>query len=181
MAQNIPVILARDVANLGRLGELVNVRPGYARNFLLPQGLALPASQKRVAQFDHQKRLIEHKRRLLRTESEKRAKSMSDLQITLTARVGEQGKMFGAITARDISKGLAAIGQTVHHKDIKLAEQIKTLGLHPVEIRLEGDVSATIKVVVAPEKVESSAPQAEEKQKEAAPEASPATAQTATA
>src|SRR6185437_6341747 len=100
MAQNVPVILARDVANLGRVGELVNVRPGYARNFLVPQGLALPASPKRVAFFEQQKKLIEHKRRLLKGESEKKAKEMSGVQVTISARVGDQGKLFGTVTSR---------------------------------------------------------------------------------
>src|SRR5687767_7099646 len=151
MAQNVPVILARDVANLGRVGELVNVRPGYARNYLVPEGLALPASPKRVAFFEHQKKIIEHKRRLLRGESEKRAKEMSDVQVTLTVKVGEQGKLFGAITARDIARALTAIGHQIHHKDVKLAEPIKALGIHTVDVRLEADVTAQVKVIVAGE------------------------------
>lgn len=151
MAQNVQVILARDVANLGRLGELVSVRPGYARNFLVPQALAMPASSNRVAQFEHQKKLVEHKRRLLRADSEKKAKAMGEVVVTLTAKVGEQGKLFGAITGRDISRALAAIGHTIHHKDIKLEEPIRTIGSYTLEVRLEGDVTTSIKVVVAPE------------------------------
>lgn len=151
MAQNVQVILARDVANLGRLGELVSVRPGYARNFLIPQSLAMPASSKRVAQFEHQKKLVEHKRRLLRAESEQKAKAMGQVVVTLTARVGEQGKLFGAITGRDISRALAAIGHTIHHKDIKLEEPIRTVGSYTLEVRLEADVTTSIKVIVAPE------------------------------
>lgn len=175
MAQNIPVILARDVANLGRVGELVNVRPGYARNFLVPQGLALPASPKRVAFFEHQKKLVEHKRRVLRAESEKKAKDMSQVQVTLTVKVGEQGKLFGAVTGRDISKALQAIGHGIHHRDIKLAEPIKTVGVHTVDVRLEADVAAQVKVIVAAEvEATQAAAPAEE---EAATEAAPAAAQ----
>jgi large subunit ribosomal protein L9 len=151
MAQNVSVILARDVANLGRVGELVNVRPGYARNYLVPTGLALPASPKRVAFFEHQKKVIEHKRRLLRGESEKKAKEMSGVQVTLSVKVGEQGKIFGAITARDISRALTAQGHPIHHKDIKLAEPIKSVGIHNVDVRLEADVNAQVKVIVAAE------------------------------
>lgn len=162
MAQNIPVILARDVPNLGRVGELVNVRPGYARNFLVPQGLALPASPKRVAFFEHQKKIVEHKRRQLRAESEKKAKDMSQVQVTLTVKMGEQGKIFGSITGRDISKALAAIGHNIHHRDIKLAEPIKTVGVHTVDVRLEADVAAQIKVIVAAEVEATPAPAAEE-------------------
>jgi large subunit ribosomal protein L9 len=154
MAQNVPVILARDVANLGRVGELVNVRPGYARNYLVPSGLALPASPKRVAFFEHQKKIIEHKRRLLRSESEKKAKDIAQVQVTISAKIGEQNKLFGSITSRDISRALKAIGTDIHHRDIKLAEPIKTLGVHTVDVRLEADVAAQIKVIVAAEVVE---------------------------
>lgn len=168
MAQNVPVILARDVANLGRVGELVNVRPGYARNYLVPMGLALPASPKRVAFFEHQKKVIEHKRRVLRSESEKKAKEMSGVQVTLSARVGEQNKMFGTITGRDISRALKAIGHDIHHKDIKLAEPIKTVGIHTVDVRLEADVAAQIKVIVTPEVVVEESKAADEEAPEAA-------------
>src|SRR4051794_22643606 len=182
MSQNVPVILARDVANLGRVGELVNVRPGYARNYLVPMGLALPASPKRVAFFEHQKKVIEHKRRLLRAESEKKAKDMAQVQVTITAKIGEQNKLFGSITSRDISKALNAIGQHIHHRDIKLAEPIKTLGIHTVDVRLEADVAAQIKVIVAgevvvaePAPVEEEAAPAAEAKPETPPPAAPAT------
>ena len=162
MAQNVPVILARDVGNLGRVGELVNVRPGYARNFLVPNGLALPASPKRVTYFEHQKKLIEHKRRLLRGESEKKAKDMASVSVTLSARVGDQGKIFGSITTRDISKALMAIGHPIPHRDIKLSEPIKALGNYTVDVRLEADVAAQVKVIVIAEIVVEAPPAPEE-------------------
>jgi large subunit ribosomal protein L9 len=171
MGQSIPVILARDVANLGRVGELVTVRPGYARNFLVPSGLALPASPKRVAFFEHQKKVIEHRRRQLRSESEQKAKAMSGVQVTLSARVGEQNKLFGAITARDIARALSAIGHPTHHKDVKLAEPIKTLGVHAIDVRLEADVAAHVKVIVVAD--ESAPPVATEKAIEAATDIKP--------
>jgi large subunit ribosomal protein L9 len=180
MAHNIPVILARDVANLGKIGELVNVRPGYARNYLVPNGLALPASPKRVAHCEHQKRVIEHKRRVLRADSEKKAKEMSAVQVTLMARVGDQNKLFGSITTRDISRALNAIGHKIHHKDIKLGDAIKTLGVHTVDVRLEADVSAQVKVIVAPEVVAEEPKPAEEVAAPAA-DAKPAEGETPTA
>lgn len=151
MAQNVQVILARDVPNLGKLGELVAVRPGYARNFLVPNQLALPASPKRVALFEHQKKVIDHKRRLLRAESEKKAQSMTGVTVSINAKVGEQNKLFGSITARDISKALSAIGHNIHHKDIKLADPIRAVGTYTVDVRLEADVAAQVKVVIVPE------------------------------
>ena len=159
MAQNVPVILARDVGNLGRIGELVSVRPGYARNYLVPNGLALPASPKRVAFFEHQKKVVEHKRRLLRSESEKRAQQISGLTVTVSSKAGESGKLFGSVTTRDISKALAAIGQSIHHKDIKLADPIRTVGTFEVDVRLEADVASKVKVIVAPIIEENPAPE----------------------
>ena len=151
MAGNINVILARDVPNLGRIGELANVRPGYARNYLIPQGLAMPASTERVAEFEHKKRIIEHKRRTLRAASEERAKELAKVQVTLTAKVGEQNKLFGSIGNRDISAALKAEGHDIHHKDIKLEGPLKTIGLHVIDVRLEADVTSQIKVVIAAE------------------------------
>lgn len=151
MAQNVQLILARDVPNLGKLGELVAVRPGYARNFLIPNQLALPASPKRVALFDHQKKVIEHKRRLLRADSEQKAQGMSGVTVSINAKVGEQNKLFGSINARDISKALLAIGHNIHHKDIKLVDLIKAVGTYTVDVRLEADVTAQIKVLIVPE------------------------------
>lgn len=171
MAQNVPVILARDVGNLGRIGELVNVRPGYARNYLIPNGLALPASPKRVAFFEHQKKIVEHKRRLVRAESEKRAKEISGLTVTVSAKAGESGKLFGSVTTRDIAKALAAIGQPIPHKDIKLADPIRAVGTFDVDVRLEADVASKIKVIVAAIVEETPPAPAEEEAVEAKPEA----------
>jgi large subunit ribosomal protein L9 len=153
MAANVQVILARDVPNLGRIGELVSVRPGYARNYLVPQGLALPASKKRVTEFEHHRRVIEHKRRSLRAASEARAQEIAKVQLTLTAKVGEQDKLFGSITNRDISDALKTEGFEIHHKDIKLEAPLKTLGLHTINLRLEADVTAQVKLVIAAEEV----------------------------
>lgn len=161
MAASVQLILARDVPNLGRIGDLVAVKAGYARNYLVPQGLAYPASPKRVSQFEHQKRVIDHRRRQLRSESEKRAQEIAALQVTLTAKVGEQGKLFGSITSRDIAKALAAEGHVVDHRDINLEGPLKSVGLHKLDLRLEADVTTQIKVVVAPEEVSADEAEAE--------------------
>lgn len=162
MAANVQVILARDVPNLGRVGEIHAVRPGYARNYLVPKGLALPASQKRVAEFEHKKRVVEHQRAKLRAASQERAQKMSGAQVTLTARVGEQGKLFGSITSRDVSTALRAAGYDIPHRDIKMEGPIRSVGLHVVDVRLEADVMTQVKVVVAPEAVEEEAAEATE-------------------
>jgi large subunit ribosomal protein L9 len=154
MASNMQLILARDVPHLGRVGELVSVRPGYARNYLIPKGLGLLASTKRVAQFEHQKKVIDHRRRILRTESEARAQDIAELQITLTAKVGGQGKLFGSVTNRDIARDLAAQGYVIDPRDLKLDAPLKTTGLHVLDLRLEADVTTQVKVVIVAEKVE---------------------------
>ena len=154
MASNMQLILARDVPHLGRVGELVSVRPGYARNYLIPKGLGMLASTKRVAQFEHQKKIIDHRRKILRTESEAKAQKIAQLQLTLTARVGSQGKLFGSITNRDIAKALAEEGYVIDPRDVKIDAPLKTTGLHVLDLRLEADVTTQVKVVIAPEKVE---------------------------
>lgn len=151
MAANIHIILSRDVPHLGQLGEVVKVRPGYARNFLFPRQFALPVSVGRVRQFEHQKRLVEHQRSKLKAHSEEVKKQLAAVQITIVAKIGQQGKLFGSVGTRDIEKAMLELGYTILHRDIKLESPIKTVGLHPVEVRLEGDVKATVNVVIVPE------------------------------
>ena len=151
MATNMHVILSRDVPHLGQLGELVKVRPGYARNFLFPRHMALPVSLSKVSHFEHQKRLVEHQRQKLKAKSEEVRKQLADVQITIMAKAGQQGKLFGSVGSRDIEKAMLAQGYTVLHRDIKLDAPIKTVGLHAVEVRLEGDVKAMLNVVIVPE------------------------------
>jgi len=151
MARTVPVILQEDVDNLGLVGEVVSVRPGYARNFLLPQGKALMSSKRSARLMEHQKRVTEHRKLKLREESDKLAAELSQVQVTIPARAGEQDKLFGSVGARDIAKGLAEAGHDISHRSIKLADPIKALGLFPIDVRLQADVVATIKVLVVPE------------------------------
>ncbi len=156
MAANVHVILSRDVSLLGRVGEVVKVKPGYARNFLFPKGLAMPASPGRVKFFEHQKQMVEHQRRKLRSESEKLKEKLGGVTLTITAKSGQQGKLFGSVGTRDIEKVLKKEGFTVSHRDVLLDAPIKSIGLHQVPVRLEADVRAQIKVVVAAEAEEKS-------------------------
>lgn len=151
MATHVHVILARDVHHLGHLGEVVRVRPGFARNYLFPKLLALPVSASRMNQLEHQKRLIEHQRQKLKVQSEGLKDTLAQTQITISAKAGDQGKLFGSIGTRDIEKALVAQGFSIGHRDIKLEHPIKTIGLHPVEVRLEADIKANINIVVVPE------------------------------
>ena len=151
MARTVPVILQEDVIHLGQVGEVVSVRPGYARTFLLPQGKALMASKRSVRLLDHQTRVTEHRKLKLRSDSEQLAKELADVQVTIPARAGEQDKLFGSVGVRDIAKALAEAGHDISHRSIKLTDPIKALGLFPIDVRLQADVVATIKVLVVPE------------------------------
>ena len=145
------VILREDVKSLGKAGEMVRVKPGYARNFLLPKGLAFEATEgnkKRIA--------AESKARDTRLASEKaEASALADrlgaATVSLRGKAGEEGKLFGSITAQDIADGLKAQGLEVDRRRIELEHPIKTLGFHSVAVRLHPEVHAEVKVNVVPE------------------------------
>jgi len=145
------VILREDVKSLGKAGEMVRVKPGYARNFLLPKGLAFEATEgnkKRIA--------AEAKARDTRLAGEKAAASalaarLGAATVALKGKAGEEGKLFGSITAQDIADGLAAQGLEVDRRRIELEHPIKTLGFHSVAVRLHPEVHAEVKVNVVAE------------------------------
>ncbi len=144
----VQVILREDVHALGDAGDIVSVKPGYARNFLVPEGKALLATAERVNAVEHQKRVI----------SEKNAKELKDLEsvkaklqgimLEIEAQAGDEGKLFGSVTAQNLAVLLADKGLTVDRRKIVLDESIKTLGEHTVAIRLRHDVVAEFKVTV---------------------------------
>ena len=145
------VILREDVPSLGKAGMLVRVKPGYARNFLLPRGLAFEATEgnrKRIA--------AEAKARTTRLGAEKAAAEQlaaqfAALTVTLTGKAGEEGKLFGSITAQDIAAALTTQGFPVDKRKLELEHAIKTLGFHTVAIRLHPEVHAELKVSIVPE------------------------------
>jgi large subunit ribosomal protein L9 len=142
------VVLRENVSKLGRIGEVVNVSEGYARNFLLPRNLVVAADANNVAAIEHHKKSLEKKRLAMRAGAEELAKKLADFSCTISRKVGEQDKLFGSVTTSDIADALKKAGYTVEKTDIELDAPIKTLGVHPVTIALEGDVRATVKVWV---------------------------------
>ena len=148
MGQNIQVILSEDVHALGDAGAIVSVKPGFARNFLIPQGKALIATAERVNEVEHKRRVI----------NEKLAKELKDLtavkskldatNLEIEAQVGEEGKLFGSVTAANLADLLKEKGLEVDRRKIQLSEPIKTIGDHTVAIRLRSDVIAEFKVSV---------------------------------
>ena len=145
------VILQKDIHNLGDAGDVKNVADGYARNFLLPKKLVIPYNESSKKAIDHQKQVIKVKKEKRRKESEKTAQAFSGLTLTIKAKVGEEDKLFGSITAIDIAKQLKEAGFDIDKRRIHLDEQIKTLGEHSVSIKLEEGLTAQVKVIVEKE------------------------------
>ncbi len=142
------VILRDDVPNLGRIGEVVRVKPGYARNYLLPRGLAIEANGKNLRVLEHQKRIIAVKAERERKGAEVHAKQIDGIELRIQARAGEEGRLFGSVTNLDIERLLAARGITVDRRKIALDEPIKQLGTYPVVIQVGRDIRATVQIVV---------------------------------
>ena len=145
------LILREDVENLGKGGELVDVKPGYGRNFLLPRGLAVAANPKNVRELEHQKNIAEAKAAKLKASAEAVAKRLADTPVVLKRKVGEQDKLYGSVTALDIVEALAARGLQLDRRTIDLPEPIKTVGDFEVPVKLHRDVVGKAKVKVEPE------------------------------
>jgi len=161
MAQ-IDLILNEDVANLGDAGDVVKVKPGFARNFLLPQGKAILATKEKVAEVEHHRRVIGERvaREMKDLEASKRELEKLHLQVEMQA--GAEGKLFGSVTNVAIAELLAAKGYEVDRRKINLSEPIKEVGDHKVPLKLRGELVAQIKLtVVATDSTESAPPAAE--------------------
>ena len=142
------VILREEVEKLGDAGEVVSVRDGYGRNYLLPRGLAVLATEKDVARFEHDKRVIAARSAKLSKELAAQAEKLNQVSVSIPAQVGEGDKLYGSVTSRDIAEALKAQGVAVDVKKLQLAEPIKTLGMTEVPLKLGQNVSASIKVWV---------------------------------
>lgn len=147
----IEVILREDVKSLGKAGEMVRVKPGYARNFLLPHGLAFEATEGNKRRIEAQTRARGVRDQAERAEAERFAAKLGGVTLTLTGKAGEEGKLFGSITAQDVADALAAEGHVVDRRRIELEHPIKTLGHHAVAVRLHPDVQAEVRVAVVAE------------------------------
>jgi large subunit ribosomal protein L9 len=145
------VILKEDIPNVGKMGEVVRVRDGYARNYLLPRGLVLVANKKNLKTYEHQKRVVESQKSRVQKQANTLSDKLKDVALVIPARAGEEGRLFGSVTNMDIEKALKAQGHEVERRKIHLAEPIKALGDYEVPIRLTADVQANIKVSVVPE------------------------------
>jgi large subunit ribosomal protein L9 len=147
---NVQVILREDVASLGHAGDLVKVKPGFARNYLLPQGKAIVATEASKRELEHQKRVIAEKVRRDRELLDAERKKYDGVVVEIAAQAGEEGKLFGSVTAAQIADALVERGLEIDRRRIELADPIKSLGEHDVVVRLHRDVTATLKVNVIP-------------------------------
>lgn len=147
----IEVILREDVKSLGRAGEMVRVKPGYARNFLLPHGLAFEATEGNKKRIAAEGRARTTRSEAERAEAEKFAAALGGVTLTLGGKAGEEGKLFGSITSQDIADALLKQGHDVDRRRIELEHPIKTLGHHTVGIRLPHEVHAEVRLSVVAE------------------------------
>ena len=142
------VILREDVAHLGEVGDLVAVKAGYARNYLLPRGLAVQASDRQMNRVEHEKRIIEARVAKARVGAEAEAAKLGELVLTVEKSAGENGKLFGSVTAMEIEALLRDNGFSMERRRFQLDENIKNLGEYDIPVKLHRDVKASFKVLV---------------------------------
>ncbi len=151
------VILTENVKGLGTIGEVVKVKPGYGRNFLVPQGLAVEASERNIKELDHHKRQLARKAAKLSKEAADVKARIEAVECTFVHKASDEGKLFGSVTTKEIAEALAAKGIEVDRRKILLDQPIKDLGMHEVDIKLNAGVNATIKVNVISEEAQAAA------------------------
>lgn len=142
------VILQEDIPSLGKAGEVVAVKAGYARNYLIPRKKAVVASLKNVAMLDHQKRVVAQRKSKVKKDMEELAKKLAELSITVAKEAGEEGKLFGSVTAMEIGKALRNEGVQIDKHQIHIKEPIKQIGVFEVDVKLHTEVTGTLKVWV---------------------------------
>lgn len=147
----VEVILRDDVAHLGKIGDVVRVKPGFARNFLFPRGLAIEANTKSLRVLEHHKRVIGAAAERQRKTAEGMATKLQGLKLTVRARAGEEGRLFGSVTNLDVERLLADAGFKIDRRRITLDEPIKQLGTYPIVVQVGRDVRATVELTVAAE------------------------------
>lgn len=143
------IILLEKVSNLGDLGDTVSVKPGYGRNFLIPKGIAVPASKENVAKFEARRAELEKIAAEKLTTANARKDAIENLSISLTCKAGDEGKLFGSVGTTDIADAITAAGVQVERREVRLPTgPLRTIGEHEIGIELHSDVVATITVEI---------------------------------
>jgi len=145
------VILTENVKNLGTIGEVVKVKPGYGRNFLVPQGLAVEASEAKLKEVEHHKRQLNRKAEKLSQEAADVKARIEAVECTFVHKASEEGKLFGSVTSMEIAESLASQGIEIDRRKILLEQPIKELGEHAIDIKLNAGVNAIVKINVISE------------------------------
>lgn len=145
------IILQQDVDDLGSAGEVVDVKPGYARNYLLPQGMAIRATEGNLKRLEEERRHLERAAERELEVADERAAALKDLSFTFTERAGEEGKLFGSVTAADIAREAADQGVRIDERDIELEGPIKELGAYTITVDLHDEVRPEVKIWVVAE------------------------------
>ncbi len=145
------VILTENVDAVGQIGDLVNVAPGFARNFLFPKNLAMEATGKNIRELEHKKRLLAQKREKIRQEMLSLAERLNQVVIKMSRKVSEEDKLYGSVSATDIAKALEDRGFEIQRKAIIMEQPIKQLGEETVQIRVDAQITANIRVVIEKE------------------------------
>jgi large subunit ribosomal protein L9 len=148
------VLLCEDIKKLGWFGDVVEVSNGYARNYLLPQGLAKTVSENSIRSIAQEKAKRAEKRIIESKRIEEAAKTVDGAEAVIASKANEQGHLYGSVTAEQIADNLRAQGFQVANEVVQLPEHIKQVGTHAITLKFTGDVTATINLVVVPEKVE---------------------------
>ena len=143
------VILMERIEKLGQMGDVVSVKPGYARNFLLPQKKALRATKDNLARFEQERAQLEADNLQRRDEAQKVGEKLDGMTVTLVRQAGEGGQLYGSVNSRDLADSVTETGITIERRQVALTAVIKTLGLHPVRVQLHPEVSVTITANVA--------------------------------
>jgi large subunit ribosomal protein L9 len=145
------VILKEDVKTIGNMGEIVDVADGFARNYLVPKGLAAEANVKNIRSMEHEKKIIQEKSKKIKASAQSLSEQIANMTITMKAKAGEDGKLFGSVTSMDIAEQLKNEGLEIDKKKIYLDEPIKRLGTYAVNVKLHSDVSAQLTIQVVEE------------------------------
>ena len=142
------VILQQDVPSLGQIGDIVRVKDGYARNFLVPRGLAAVADERNIRRLNHQKRVVQHRAQRDLAVARARAEKLELSAVTIKRDSNEEGKLFGSVTKRDIAEALAEVGFEIDRRSIVLDEPLRNIGVFNVPVKLHRNVEGTAKVYV---------------------------------
>lgn len=145
------VILKEDVKNIGNMGQIVDVADGFARNYLIPRGLAVEANVKNIKSLEHEKKVIQEKVKKIKISSQTLSDKLANMTLVIKAKAGEEGKLFGSVTTMDIAEQLKNEGFEIDKKKISLEEPIKRLGSYSVNIKLHADISTQINIQVIEE------------------------------